>query len=68
MFTGKLNNLSRAEAKSIVEKNSGSIVSSVNKKLNFLIIGEKPTKKKIEQAKKMGVKILSQDDWFQLLN
>ena len=36
MFTGKLNNLSRAEAKSIVEKNSGSIVSSVNKKLNLI--------------------------------
>ena len=68
MFTGKLKNLSRAEAKSLVEKNSGSIVSSVNKKLNFLIIGEKPTKKKIEQAKKLGIKILPQDDWFQLLN
>jgi len=68
MFTGKLKNLSRAEAKSLVEKNSGSIVSSVNKKLNFLIIGEKPTKKKIEQAKKLDIKILTQDDWFQLLN
>ena len=68
MFTGKLKNLSRAEAKSLVEKNSGSIVSAVNKKLNFLIVGEKPTKKKIEQAKKLGVKILFQDDWFQLLN
>ena len=36
MFTGKLSNISRAEAKSLVEKNSGNIVSSVNKKLNFL--------------------------------
>ena len=68
MFTGKLKNLSRAEAKSLVEKNSGSIVSSVNKRLNFLIIGEKPTNKKVEQAKKLGVRILSQDKWFKLLN
>ena len=68
MFTGKLKNLSRAEAKSLVEKNSGSIVSSVNKRLNFLIIGEKPTNKKVEQAKKLGVRILSQDEWFKLLN
>ena len=68
MFTGKLNNISRAEAKSLTEQNSGSIVSTVNKKLNFLIIGEKPTNKKIEKAKELGVKILSQDEWSKLLN
>ena len=32
MFTGKLSNMSRAEAKSLIEENSGSVVSSVNKK------------------------------------
>ena len=68
MFTGKLRNLSRAEAKSLVEQNSGSIVSTVNKRLNFLVIGEKPTNKKIEQAKQLGIKILSQDEWYKLLN
>ena len=68
MFTGKLKDISRAEAKSLVEKNSGSIVSTVNKKLNFLVIGEKPTNKKINHAKQLGVKILSQEDWFQILN
>ena len=68
MFTGKLKNISRAEAKSLVEKNSGSIVSSVNKRLNFLIIGDKPTNKKVEQAKKLGVRILPQDEWLKLLN
>jgi len=68
MFTGKLINISRAEAKSLVEKNSGNIVSTVNKKLNFLVLGEKPTNKKIELAKKTGVKILNQQDWVKLLN
>ncbi len=68
MFTGKLIDISRAEAKSLVEKNSGSIVSTVNKKLNFLIIGEKPTKKKVELAKKIGVKIINQQEWTKLLN
>ena len=52
MFTGKLSNMSRAEAKSLIEENSGSVVSSVNKKLKYLIIGEKPTNRKVEQAKK----------------
>ena len=36
MFTGKLSDMSRAEAKSLIEKNSGSVVSSVNKKLKYL--------------------------------
>ena len=43
MFTGKLKEISRAEAKSLVEQNSGKIISNVNKKLNYLVIGEKPT-------------------------
>ena len=68
MFTGKLIDISRAEAKSLVEKNSGNIVSTVNKKLSFLVLGEKPTNKKVELAKKIGVKILNQQAWSKLLN
>ena len=68
MFTGKLQNISRAEAKSLIEENSGNIVSSVSKKLDYLVIGEKPTKRKVEQAKKIGIKILSQKEWYDLLN
>ncbi len=68
MFTGKLSNMSRAEAKSLIEENSGSVVSSVNKKLKYLIIGEKPTNRKIQQAKELGIKILSQREWLNLLD
>ncbi len=67
MFTGKLEGISRAEAKSIVEKNSGKILSNVNKKLDFLIIGEKPTQKKVNLAKSLRIKILSQKEFFELL-
>ncbi len=68
MFTGKLNGISRAEAKSMVEKNSGTTLSSVNKNLNFLVIGDKPTKRKLDQAKLLGIKILSLNDLKKLLN
>tara|TARA_Y100000389_G_scaffold175252_1_gene185858 strand:+ start:1590 stop:3620 length:2031 start_codon:yes stop_codon:yes gene_type:complete len=68
MLTGKLNGMSRAEAKSLIEQNSGSIISNVSKKLDYLIIGEKPTKKKIENAKKLKVKILNQNEWLKMLN
>ena len=67
MITGKLNGISRAEVKSLIEKNSGITLSSVSKNLNFLVVGDKPTKKKLDQAKKLSVKIISQDDLKKLL-
>ncbi|MDC3026685.1 NAD-dependent DNA ligase LigA [Candidatus Pelagibacter sp.] len=68
MFTGKLQNISRAEAKSLIEENAGNIVTSVTKKLDYLVIGEKPTNRKVEQAKNLGIKILTQKEWSDLLN
>ena len=67
MFTGKLSNMSRSEAKSLIEQNSGSIVSNVTKKLDYLIVGEKPTNRKIESAKNLRVKILDQSSWLRML-
>jgi len=67
MFTGKLSNMSRSEAKSIIEQNSGSIVSNVTKKLDFLIVGDKPTNRKVEAAKNLKVKILDQSSWIKML-
>ena len=68
MLTGKLNGISRAEAKSLVEKNSGKIINSVNQKLDFLITGEKPTIKKINIAKELNIKIIDQKEWMKMLN
>ena len=68
MITGKLNGISRAEVKSLIEENAGTTVSSVSKKLNFLIIGEKPTKHKIEAAKNLKIIILDQKQLLKLLN
>ena len=48
LVTGKLNGISRAEVKTLIEENSGKTVSSVSNKLNYLLIGDKPTKKKID--------------------
>jgi DNA ligase (NAD+) len=68
LVTGKLNNISRAEVKSLIEENSGTTVSSVSKKLNYLIIGEKPTKKKVESAKALKIKIIDQEEFLKMLN
>ena len=68
MFTGKLTNISRSEAKNLIELNSGSIISNVSKKLDFLVAGEKPTKKKVDRAKELKIKILSQSDLLKMIN
>jgi len=68
MLTGKLENMSRAEAKSLIEQNSGNIISNISKKLDYLIIGDKPTKRKVDSAKELNIKILNQSDWLKMLN
>ena len=68
MLTGKLNGISRAEAKSLVEINSGKVINNVNKKLDFLITGEKPTTKKINTAKELSIKVIDQKEWMRMLN
>ena len=68
MVTGKLNGISRAEVKSLIEENSGSSVSSVTKKLDYLIIGDKPTKKKVDKALELKITILNQSEFLKMLN
>ena len=68
MLTGKLLNMSRSEAKSLIEQHSGSVISNISKKLDYLIVGEKPTKRKIENAKQLNIKVINQNEWLKLLN
>jgi len=69
MFTGSLEKISRSEAKSLTEDNGGKVLGSISKKLDILVVGEiKPTKKKIDKAKELKIKILKEKDWYKLLN
>ena len=68
LVTGKLTGISRAEVKSLIEGNSGTTVSNVSKKLNYLITGDKPTKRKIDNAKELKIKIINQDEFLKMLN
>ena len=69
MFTGGMSKMSRSEAKKIVENEGGKVLGSPSKKLNYLISGDsKPTIKKINQAKEIGVKVLSEKDWYKLID
>ena len=69
MFTGGFQKMSRSEAKTIIENNGGKVLGTISKKLDFLIVGDsKPTKKKIDLAKKLNIKIILEKDWNKMLN
>ena len=69
MFTGGFQNMSRSEAKSITENHGGKVLGSISKNLDLLVVGKtKPTKKKIDQAKKLNIKIILEKDWNKILN
>ena len=61
--------MSRSEAKSTAEKLGAKVLGSVSKKLDILVVGNlKPTKKKIDKAKELKIKIYSEDEWYNFLN
>ena len=69
MFTGGFQNMSRSEAKLIVENNGGKVLGTISKKLDLLVVGgSKPTKKKIDQAKQLNIKIIMEKEWDKMLN
>ncbi len=68
MFTGGFKNMSRSEAKAIAEKNGGKVLGSISKKLDFLVVGDsKPTKRKIDQANELRIKIIFEEEWNKIL-
>lgn len=67
LFTGTLSKLKRAEAESMAEAQGGIILGGVSSKLNYLVVGE-DAGSKLEKAKKINtVKIITEDEFIQLL-
>ena len=69
MFTGKFDKISRSELKMKAENLGAKIVSSISQRTDFLIVGNtKPTVKKVNQAKSINVKIITEKDLLNILN
>lgn len=66
VFTGTLKSLTRDEAKNKVRMLGGEVSSSVSKKTDYVVIGESPGSK-VEQAKKLGVRILSEKEFLKII-
>jgi len=63
LFTGKLEEFSREEAKRLVISEGGATVSSVTKRLDYLVAGEKPGSK-YKKAEALGVKIITGNEFL----
>ena len=66
VFTGGLEHYSRDQAKELVERHGGSVSSSVSKKTSYVVAGTDPGSK-LDQARKLGVKILSEGEFTALV-
>ncbi len=66
VLTGTLNSLTRDEAKEIIESAGGKVSSSISKKTDYLITGEK-TGGKLKKAHELGVNIINENDFKLLL-
>lgn len=66
VLTGTLPTLSRNEAAEIIDKNGGKVSSSVSKNTSYVLAGE-AAGSKLEKAQKLGINVISEADFFQIL-
>ncbi len=67
VFTGELERYTRREAKDLVEKLGARATGSVSKSTDFIVVGENPGSK-FEDAKKLDVKIIGEEEFLKLIS
>ena len=67
VFTGALQQFTRDQAKQMVRERGGKATGSVSKKTDFVVIGENAGNK-AEKAKKLGVKILTEEEFLAIIH
>ncbi|MEX1001922.1 MAG: NAD-dependent DNA ligase LigA [Crocinitomicaceae bacterium] len=68
VISGVFENVSRDELKTLIEQHGGKNTGSISAKTNYLIAGENMGPAKLEKATKLGIKIISEEDFLKLIN
>ena len=66
VFTGALKNMGREEARKLVESLGGKTVSSVSKKIDYVVLGEEAGSK-VDKARSLDLKIISEEEFLSLI-
>ena len=67
VISGVFQHYDRDELKAKIEANGGRILSGVSGKLNYLVAGENMGPSKLEKARRLGVTILSEEEFVAML-
>ena len=67
VLTGTLEAYSREKAGEEIRKRGGTVTNTVSSKTSFVVAGENPGSK-LDEAQKKGVRVLSENDFLQLIN
>ena len=68
VISGVFTHHSRDEYKEMIEKNGGKNVGSISSKTSFILAGENMGPAKLEKAQKLGIKIMSEDEFLSLIS
>ena len=68
VISGVFTHHSRDEYKDLIEKNGGKNVCSISTKTSFILAGENMGPSKLEKAHKLGIKIISEDEFLTLIS
>lgn len=66
VLTGTLSSMTREQAKEKIEKLGGTVASSISKKTDYLVVGEEPGSK-LQKARELGIKTLSEEEFLKLI-
>ena len=66
VFTGRLSDMTREEAKRLVESLGGKVASSVSRKVDYVVVGEDPGSK-LDRARELGIPTLTEEEFKELV-